>query len=424
MVKAVKYTLGLIGALITLAIVGAILLIVLVKPAYIKTQVSDWVKNNTDRELSIDGDMHWTFFPQIGLRADNVTLSNPKNFDSGAFVKAANMTISLEIMPLLHKEFSISRLRMDQLVLNLVKNKNGRENWSFDHKKVAPNSSSGEKSSGVKSADEHRSSFDVKLHKIIFKNSTINYHNKKTGQKFELSKLNLKSSNFKPGKPFTISSKFLLDKTSEVELHGKAKYDPDESLLSVKDFELSSSHPEDAMSTFSVHTTGSVNFNKETFSFEPMNFEFAKELSGTATLQGTHIFKNAVIVGDIHTNKFNLKQLLNNLGRPVNTVNKKALSSVKVDGKLSVSSDKITIKKMKAVVDDLHLSGDISYQFSPAAVVVNLSGGNLDINHFAMRKGKSRLNKAAKKLAKKSKRSEPRNIVVKGSLNFKTRAHR
>lgn len=415
--RLLKYSLGLVSALVTLVIVTVVVLLVAVKPEFIKTQITDWVHNNTDRELKIDGTMHWTFFPSIGLRADNVTLSNPKSFDANNFAEAQNMTVSLEIAPLLHKEFAISRLTMNHLVLNLVKNTNGQGNWSFASKKTAATTQ--EQDSDSNGSNKKASSFEVNLHKIAFKNSTVIYLDKKTGQRTELSKLSLESSNFKPGVPFTIASQFTLNNTSEIALQGKAKFQPENSLLTVKDFELSSSNPKDAMNTFSVYTTGHVNFQKETLQFEPMKFEYAKELSGTATLQGSQIFHQANIGGDIHTNQFNLKQLLDNLGIAVNTVNKKALSSVKIDGKLTVSPQKISVDNMQAKVDDMHLSGDISYQISPSALVVDLAGNDLDVGRYAMQSSESRLNNAAKKL-QKQKQASSAGTTIKGSIQFKT----
>lgn len=419
MARLLKYTLGLLSALITAAIISVVLLVVLVKPAYIKTKVNDWVNNNTNRELTIEGPMHWTFFPTIGLTADDVSLSNPKNFDSNNFAKAKHMTISLKVAPLLHKEFAISSLRMNQLVLNLVKNSNGKNNWSFEHKKETTHSQPTTQSSTPTNVNETGSTFEVKLHDIIFTDSTIVYLDKKTGQRTELSKLALQSSNFKPAKPFTITSNFTLNKANDIALSGKVQYDTTASNLTVEDFELSSTHSDSVMSTFSIHTSGEVNFNKETLDFSAMKFEYANELTGTATLKGSQILHKANINGDISTNNFNLKKLLNNLGTPINTVNKSALSSVKIDGKLSVSSDKIIINKMKANIDDMSLSGDISYQLSPAAIVLDLVGDTLNVDYYAMRSGGSHKNKNTSS-SKQSKSASSAPTPIKGSLQFKT----
>ncbi|MGE6647798.1 AsmA family protein [Shewanella colwelliana] len=95
-------------------------------PNDFKPQIVDAVKEQTGRELRINQDLSWTFFPSIGIALGDISLSNPTGFKNSDMVKVNNMVAEVALMPLLSKEVEISQLNLDGLTVYLDTYKDGR----------------------------------------------------------------------------------------------------------------------------------------------------------------------------------------------------------------------------------------------------------------------------------------------------------
>ncbi|WP_299806786.1 AsmA family protein [uncultured Shewanella sp.] len=103
---------------------------VIFDPNDFKPQIVDLVKQQTGRELAIGSDLSWTFFPSLGIKLGNITLSNPAGFKNSSMVSVNQVVAEVALMPLLKKEVEISQLNLDGLTLMLETQKDGRT--SFD----------------------------------------------------------------------------------------------------------------------------------------------------------------------------------------------------------------------------------------------------------------------------------------------------
>ncbi|QYJ99981.1 AsmA family protein [Shewanella psychrotolerans] len=100
------------------------------EPNDFKPQIVDAVKKQTGRELQINQDLSWTFFPSIGISLGDITLSNPNGFKNPTMVSVKGIVAEVALLPLFSKEVEISQLNLDGLTVNLDTYKNGRS--SFD----------------------------------------------------------------------------------------------------------------------------------------------------------------------------------------------------------------------------------------------------------------------------------------------------
>ena len=313
--KLFKVLFGFIGVLLSLFLITAISLWLFVSTDFIKSTITDWVKNNTDRELSIDGSMHWTFFPHIGLAAKDVHISNPKGFGSENFASADTMKLSLQIKPLLKKNFSINQLSFNNLVLNLRKNNSGKGNWKFtktqtDKKTAAKQSAN---NASIESGNDNEKSFQLHLNKLSFKNSQINFYDQKTGKRTKIEHLNLKSSNFQPNEAFKISANFLLDGATKIKLLGKTQYHQEQNRLDVNDFQFSSKPLNKSANSVSIDTTGSVDFKNATLDFKPLKIQYGSNIKASGKLHGSNILNNPKLTGQLSAPRLRSKQLLGNI---------------------------------------------------------------------------------------------------------------
>ena len=97
----------------------------------IRAQLIDQVKSRTGRTLTISGPTKFTIFPSLGISMKNVSLSPPPGMTGAAFAKMAGLDVSVRLLPLLKRELSVNRLVLQQPVIDLRVDKDGRRSWDF-----------------------------------------------------------------------------------------------------------------------------------------------------------------------------------------------------------------------------------------------------------------------------------------------------
>ena len=125
-----KFIKWLLIVVVSLFILLFAYLTLIFDPNDFKPQIVDAVKKQTGRELQINQDLSWTFFPSIGISLGDITLSNPNGFKNPTMVSVKGIVAEVALLPLFSKEVEISQLNLDGLTVNLDTYKNGRS--SFD----------------------------------------------------------------------------------------------------------------------------------------------------------------------------------------------------------------------------------------------------------------------------------------------------
>ena len=106
-----------------------IALVLLVNPNDFKPQIIQKVKEYSGRTLSLNGDLHWSFFPWLAIQVNDAQLSNTIGFGSQPFAKVAHADMQLKLIPLLSGKIELGKLTLDKFELNLVTDKTGNTNW-------------------------------------------------------------------------------------------------------------------------------------------------------------------------------------------------------------------------------------------------------------------------------------------------------
>ena len=119
-----------------LAVVGAMVIV----PAPVQAQsltdkvrdaVIATVKEKTGRTLVINGELSFSMQPRPLMTAKQVILSNPEGFDESAFITMDQIDISFDLVAALTGNMVINGFVMENPKINLMINKDGRNNWSF-----------------------------------------------------------------------------------------------------------------------------------------------------------------------------------------------------------------------------------------------------------------------------------------------------
>ncbi len=127
MSKPLKY--GLIGA-------GVVLLLLIVIPFLIpagayRARIEQAALEQTGRKLKIDGALHVTLFPALGVRADNVTLANVVGGHAATFASMGELRVAVRLWPLIGGRVEVSEIVLDRPVINLERDSAGQGNWTF-----------------------------------------------------------------------------------------------------------------------------------------------------------------------------------------------------------------------------------------------------------------------------------------------------
>lgn len=167
-----------------------------------KPEIIEQVENATGRSFTIDGEIHLSVFPWVGLKVDNVALGNAEGFKSAQFAAIEQLDIRVNVLPLLKKEVEINTIRLHGLSVSLEVAENQSNNWSSltetdsASDEAAPEKDATEKPvEQLASEDETGSPLQsLRIEGFEFVDATIHYDDRSAGTKATVSELNLKTS--------------------------------------------------------------------------------------------------------------------------------------------------------------------------------------------------------------------------------------
>jgi len=126
-----------IGKLIFGAALVALLIVVAAATIFLltfdanenKQSIADLVKEQTGRELVLDGDVGFKLFPQIAITLGSAQLSNAEGFTADVFAQVEKVMASVELLPLFIGNIQIDTIKLQGLQVNLETKASGKTNW-------------------------------------------------------------------------------------------------------------------------------------------------------------------------------------------------------------------------------------------------------------------------------------------------------
>lgn len=126
MKKIIYILLGLALA----AVVAIAALVSLIDPNQFKPQLVEQVRKSTGRELVIQGDIGWRFWPSLGLSLEQVALRNPAGFAEPDLVRFERGEASVGLLPLLSHKLDIGKVTLSGAHLFIQTKADGSSNLS------------------------------------------------------------------------------------------------------------------------------------------------------------------------------------------------------------------------------------------------------------------------------------------------------
>ncbi len=115
-----------LAVLIALLVAGAAWLVASFDPNRYKGLLIDWVRENKQRTLVIDGPIGLSVFPRLELTLQGVTLSEHEGPEPFASLKEAQLAV--QVMPLLKRELAIDRVAASGVRVVYTRNAKGESN--------------------------------------------------------------------------------------------------------------------------------------------------------------------------------------------------------------------------------------------------------------------------------------------------------
>ena len=221
-------------------------------PNDFKPQIVEAVKKQTGRDLLINQDLSWTFFPSIGITLGDISLSNPKGFKHDTMLKVDGIVAEVALLPLLSKEVEIAQLNLDGLTLNFDSYKNGRSSMDglTSGSEKGSDKAEGKADTSGQAAQGSVQLSSLNIGGIAITNTQVNLYDEATGQVQALSLESLTLGEFALGQFADLGYKFSMTQPDmKVSSQGKGLIKVDTSLakIAIKDFEIENTLEGDAI---------------------------------------------------------------------------------------------------------------------------------------------------------------------------------
>ena len=152
--RAIKW-----GLIICASLVIIIIAVLLIAPAFIdirdyKPKVEKLIAEKTGRPFSVGDDLRLSLFPWAGISLSALHLGNTPGFAEKEFVTVKSFEVRVKLLPLISKDIQVKRFILNAPQIVLIKNKDGRVNWSQpDKPKEKPPAEKSQKTSTSAEAD-------------------------------------------------------------------------------------------------------------------------------------------------------------------------------------------------------------------------------------------------------------------------------
>jgi AsmA protein len=187
--KPLKYGLLGLGALVLIAVAGALVFALTFDPNRYKDDIERLAKEQTGRTLNLKGNIKMAFWPSLGADVAGVTFS--ERGSTQEFLSFDSAHASVKLMPLLRGEYIVDSIKLSGLKARIVKGKDGRYNFSDLLEGEAKAKPAAEPKKSAETKSKTPVVFDIGS--VSIERSSIAYSDLGAGQEYALDDVKLKT---------------------------------------------------------------------------------------------------------------------------------------------------------------------------------------------------------------------------------------
>lgn len=364
-----KKFLKIFGIILAILIITVIAVPFLIPLDSYKGQITTVVKEQTGRDLIIDGHIKASIFPVLGVEIGKTSLSNPKGYSEKNMVEIDKLAVEVSLPALLNKKIQVKRFTLSKPVINLEVT--DKPNWILAADKTKASdatpvteenkkstASSGLIISNAEAAEEKKaekassasgsalSGFTIGEVKII--DGTLNYKDSTKKQNINVSKINLKASLPSLSQPLSVDSEATWNSEKITIIASIAN--PDQLM-------------DGRSSSFAID-----------FKTAPINLHYV----GQASQQ--------TIGGNIDLKIASIPALAKWLGSPLDWKGETPLA-FSMQGKLDANASAVALKNAEIALDNIKLKGDIKTRLDDKvpAIETTFASDSININPYIVK---------------------------------------
>ena len=189
-----KVLIGL-GVLVVLLIAAVVIIPALVPVDTYKEEISKQVAAATGREFKINGDVSVSVLPNLAIEIQDVTFGNAPGGRAAQMATMKQLTVDLQLMPLLSGEIAVDKFILVDPVINLEMNAQGQGNWVMGE--AQPAAGGGTSPSGGQSGSSGGGPGDapaIRLGEVRLENGRVSYWDATTGKEEVISDITMEIS--------------------------------------------------------------------------------------------------------------------------------------------------------------------------------------------------------------------------------------
>ena len=422
--KLIKWIGGLVLTLAIFIVLAIIILPRFVDPNDYRDEITELVRDKTGRELVLNGDLSLSVFPWLGIRTEELSISQPEEI-GGSMLQVQTAQLRVKAQPLLSKRIEIDTVILEQPELRFVTLANGINSLSglSDDDEV------------VEEETDSSEALALVIQGVEITDANLEWDDRQEQQRYQVSNLNLVTGNLIGSSMADINLSGTLTDLSGTEdalepvtfsLDGQALIDTDSLVVTAQNLDSNVTYGDyqldsvvsgiefdtnagalklDGLSlstegeaaekafnmdtaiaslTFDVDATQvnvqqvsvdgnfdnqhlslsmpniSANLDAQTASLGDINLSFDDLQAQITNLQATQFKDNPSMTGALTVPTFNAANLMKKFEVDYETPDANALSSVSFSSSFNAGTENVALSNIALKLDDTNLTGDFA----------------------------------------------------------------
>ncbi len=399
-----KIIVKLLLAIVLIIIVAISAIFVFVDPNDYTPQIRQVVKQQTGRDLIINGKINLSLFPWVGLELNKVALRAASGFKEKNMMQMEKMQVRLAVLPLLKKEIEVAKIVLDGLTINLSVDKQGKTSWQDLIKQDTKAQSGKQQKQAAKEgspATSQPAQADVQqtqqipklvLGGLAFTNANVHFTDLSKGTSVSLKDFQLIIGRFESAKPFDMDMAFRFENqqprlAAQVALKGRyqanlAKQQFQIDLLRLKVKAQGEMIPAGEQN-IQLDANAKIDLPAAELQLNKLRLKVANVVINGQT-NVTQFLSSPVVNGKLQIKPFNLRDTMNMLAMSLpEMADKQTLTEIAANMDFVADMKQASVQGLDLQLDQTHLTGSLSVKdFDKPKIGFDLLLSEIDVDRY------------------------------------------
>ncbi len=417
MKKLISWVLGALVTLVVVILAAVVIIPMVIDPNDYRDEITQLVKEQTGRELRLDGELKVSVVPWLGIQTQGLSFSQPDEI-GGDMVSVDTAQLRVKLAPLISKRVEIDTIVLTKPSIRLVTLKNGTDSFSglADGEEAESATVEEDAESEAASVSGAQSAVALVVQGIELTDGQVVIDDQAAGSRTEISGLNLVTGDLLGDSLASIDASGVL-KTSDspdqtdFSLQAKANIDIDTLLVSVADLQAQVKQGENdvklgieslrfadsstlTIDSVTVDAQGPVSaqiqspsinadLNTQRAEIPSLTLSSGNFKANLTSLVATQFIDAPAASGKLDVPAFDAAKLIKDLDIDYQTQDPSALKNVALAAQFSGSLESASVKDLVLTLDDSSLTGSAGVKnFEKPSATFDLALTTLNLDKY------------------------------------------